>query len=67
VSENVIATRTEYGFKYGAADVECLASDLKRGWVAIGVKTPKMNLQIYVTKTGKTRLYVNGLEMVSSK
>ena len=42
-------------------------SDKKRGWVAVGITTPKMKIQVYVTKTGRTRVYINGLEMVTSK
>ena len=51
---------TLYGFVWGAAEVERLFSDPKRGWVIIGVKTPKCNLQVYVTKMGKVRVFSNG-------
>ncbi len=47
---------TKYGFEYGAADVLRLFSDAAKGWVTIGVKTAKDDLQIYVTKTGKIRV-----------
>lgn len=47
----------ECGFEYGAATVQRLASDEKRGWVCIGVKTPKEDLQIHVTKTGLVRIH----------
>jgi hypothetical protein len=47
---------TRYGFNYGAADVERVASDEKKGWVALRIKTPRKSLQIYVTKTGKVRV-----------
>ncbi len=56
--------RTEHGFDFGAAKVEALASDEAKGWIVLGVQTPKMKIQVYVTKTGKTRVSVNGLEMV---
>ncbi len=62
-----ILKRSEHGFDFGAAKVEALASDKKSGWVMVGVTTPKMRVQVYVTKTGKTRVYVNGLELVTSK
>lgn len=48
---------TKYGFHYGAALVERVCSDDKRGWVCLGVYTPKVNLSVYVTKTGKVRIH----------
>lgn len=48
---------TEYGFKYGSADLSRLCSDVKKGWVMMGLKTPKTDIQIYVTKTGKVRVF----------
>lgn len=56
---------TQFGFNYGAATVERLCSDDKKGWIVLGVKTPKLighGLQIYVTKTGKVRVYDNSGE-----
>lgn len=49
---------TQYGFEYGAAKVERLCSDEKKGWIVVGVTTPKGQAQVYVTKTGKLRVYV---------
>ncbi len=46
-------TNTQYGFEYGAAEVERLHSDDGRVW--LGVKTPREELQIYITKTGLIR------------
>ena len=48
---------TQYGFNFGAAKVERIASDDKRQWVVIGVETPKEILHIYVTKTGKVNIH----------
>ena len=48
---------TKYGFDYGAAKVTRCCSDEKKGWVVIRVETPRMGLEIYVTKTGKVRVY----------
>ena len=48
---------TRYGFEYGCAEVERLCSDKRKGWVAIGIKTPKAHISIYITKTGKIRIY----------
>lgn len=50
----------EYGFKYGAAKVTRLFSDEKKGWVTLGIETPKASVQIYVTKTGKIRVFTPG-------
>ena len=52
-------SETKYGFKYGAVDVTRIFSDEKKGWVTIGMKTPKDEIQIYVTKTGKIRIHGN--------
>ena len=49
------------------AKIECLASDEKKGWVYLGVTTPKDSIEIYksastmltprITKSGKMRVY----------
>jgi hypothetical protein len=51
---------TKYGFEYGAAKITRLFSDDAKGWVTIGIATPKQDIQIYVTKTGKIRVYGAG-------
>lgn len=57
--------RTECGFQFGAATVECVASVGSRGDIAIiGLTTPKHSFQIYVTKTGKVRIFTNGFEVL---
>ncbi len=53
----MIYIETTYGFIYGSANVERRMSDEKKGWVVIGIKTPKADIQVYVTKTGKVRIY----------
>lgn len=58
------AKRTDHGFQFGSALVECLASDEKKGWVMVGVKTPKGRIDVYATKTGKLRAFLDGVEMV---
>lgn len=47
---------TQFGFNFGAAEVIRYFTDEKKGWVVLGVETPKECLQIYVTKTGKVRI-----------
>ena len=54
---------TDYGFEYGSAWVERIASEEKRGWVVIQITSQKANLQVYVTKTGKMRLTLDGKEL----
>lgn len=46
-----------YGFQYGAATVTRCMSDDKKGWVVLMIETPRMTIQVYVTKTGKVRVY----------
>lgn len=53
----VHCAETQYGFEYGAARVERWHSDEKQGWVYMAVTSPKQQLHIYVTKTGKIRVY----------
>jgi len=48
---------TEYGFEWGLAKITRVFSDEKKGWVTLRIKTPKEDLQIYITKTGKVRVY----------
>ena len=57
---------TQYGFIFGAAKVERLCSDDKTEWVYLSIKTPRktQGIEIYVTKTGKLRVYRNGKEML---
>lgn len=50
----------EFGFQFGAAEVTRCMSDAKKGWVMIQVKTPKGMHDIYVTKTGKVRIWGPG-------
>ena len=54
---------TDCGFEYGSAVVERIASEEKRGWVVVGVRSPKGNVSVRVTKTGKIRLYRDGEEV----
>lgn len=54
-AEAAKGNETLYGFKWGAAEVTRLFS--RDGWVTIGIKTPKGEWQVYVTKTGKLRVY----------
>lgn len=46
----------DYGFKYGDASVQRLASDKKKGWIVLELETSKQAFQIYVTKKGKVKI-----------
>lgn len=61
---NLKPERTDCGFQFGAATVEAFASDKRRGIAVIGITTPKHKFQITVTKTGKVRIYTNGMEVL---
>jgi len=63
--EYIESSLTKYGFKFGGCTVDRLCSDTKKGWVYIGVISLKHSesVHIYVTKTGKTRVYKGGKEM----
>ena len=50
-------SETTYGFKWGSAEVIRACSDKKKGWVMLILKTPKDDVQLYVTKTGKLRVF----------
>ena len=58
--------KTEYGFDYGDAKVVRLASDEKGGSIVLGIESSKHKgpdgIQVYVTKTGKIRIYSAGSE-----
>ena len=49
----------EYGFEWGPVKIERCFSDEKKGWVVLLLKTKKYpnGMQIYVTNTGKVRVY----------
>ena len=57
---------TQYGFNFGPAVIERLCSDDSKGWVYLAVNTPKetQGINVYVTKTGKLRVYRNGKEIL---
>ena len=55
--------QTSYGFEFGDAKVSRFFSDEKKGWVTLGIESSKYQgnkaIQIYVTKTGKIRIFSN--------
>ncbi len=62
-AEPIHYKETAVGFEYGAAEVMRVASNEQRGWVVVEVQSPKSNIRVYVTKTGKIRLYRDGEEV----
>lgn len=48
---------TDYGFTYGPAEVQRTCSDEKKGWVMLQVIGKKRTVTIYVTKSGKVRVF----------
>jgi len=57
MSQKIHAANTQYGFEFGAAEVTRIHSDKKTGAVYLGVKTPKTEICVYVTKNGKLRVF----------
>lgn len=55
--DKVLYEETRFGFNYGSLVIERIASDDKKGWVAIYIRTPKKRLDIIATKTGKISIY----------
>jgi hypothetical protein len=49
--------QTQYGFIWGPAQITRLFCDQKKGWVTIGLTTKKDEIQLYITKTGKIRIF----------
>lgn len=47
---------TVFGFQFGPANVTRLCHDDPKGWVILGIRTPKCDLHMYVTKTGEVTL-----------
>jgi hypothetical protein len=48
---------TRYGFNWGAAEVSRGFDDKSTGSVTLILETPKQEIQIYVTRTGKIRIH----------
>ena len=51
---------TTCGFEYGSLKITRIHSDKKKKWVVIEARTPKANIQIYVTKTGLMTIHPKG-------
>jgi len=55
---------TEHGFIFGQSEIVRCCHDEKKGWIVLLVKTKKHpnGLQIYITKTGKIRVWNGAIE-----
>ena len=64
MSDEWINADTPYGFEWGPVKVERAFSNIKAGWVTLLLKTKKypLGIQVYVTKTGKIRVFADGRE-----
>ena len=60
MTRDELYTETQYGFDWGAAKVTRVFFDKKKGAVTLRVETPRDDIQIYVTKTGKIRVHRRG-------
>lgn len=59
-------TRTPHGFAFGAADVSADASD-ERGNVWIGIAGKRAKLTVHVTPSGMLRVWMNGMQVLTTK
>ena len=48
---------TKFGFQWNGTKIERCCSDAKAGWSVFTIETPKKSLQLYVTRTGKVRIF----------
>lgn len=61
----ITGQRTPYGFEWGPVEVSRCCDDERQGWVILHIETEKTKrancpLEIYVTRTGKIRIFSNG-------
>jgi hypothetical protein len=47
----------KFGFRWGAATITRICSDGRKRWVVFEITTPKDSIQVYVTRTGKLRVF----------
>lgn len=56
-SNSVVLKKTKHGFEWGDAKVKRLWACEKRGCVMLALTTSKRKIEIYITKTGKVRIW----------
>ena len=65
--KDMISQPCPFGFEWGSTKITRLFFNEKDGWITLGITTPKDELQIYVTKTGKVRVWNKKGEMKVEK
>lgn len=58
--------RTDHGFRFGAATVQALCT-LPRGVTVVRILGGACAIEVHTTKTGRMRVYCNGLEVLCTK
>lgn len=53
----VMVKNTDHGFEWDSVSVNRLWAENQKGRKVLGVTTPKQDISIYITKTGKVRVY----------
>ena len=48
---------TKHGFEWGDVEIKRLWCDEKRGCAMLALTTSKRKIEVYVTKTGKVRIF----------
>lgn len=59
----MILTENEYGFTWGPLTLNRICHDERKGWCILNAHSTKHKVQIYCTKTGKIRVFMDGAEM----
>lgn len=66
MTPSILNYDTQYGFRWGCLEVVRGMCDSKKGWVYLFLQTPKMKknngVHVYVTKTGKVRVFYDNKE-----
>ena len=53
----VMVKNTDHGFEWDSVSVNRLWAENQKGRKVLGVTTPKQDISIYITKTGKVGVY----------
>ena len=57
----------QYGFTWGPLTLHRICHDEKKGWCVLEANSKKHTVQIYCTKTGKIRVFLDNVEMEEGK
>jgi hypothetical protein len=67
IDKKVKLKETPYGFSWGPMNIERVVSDEAKEWVVVNVESKKHCVQVYVTKTGKIRVWFDHKELTDPK